>query len=63
MVTQIFDVPTPGDYTQIAHIFIYNIVHCSEHYGVIPTCLRRRGVIPPSSALDERPAAGGSAAR
>jgi hypothetical protein len=49
MVTRIFDVPTLGDYTQIAglevaperlrsqdrgpHIFIYNIVHSGEDYG------------------------------
>ena len=39
-----------------AHIFIYNIVHSSEDYGVITTYLRMQGVMPPSSALDERPA-------
>jgi hypothetical protein len=39
-----------------AHIFIYNIVHSAEDYGVITTYLRMQGVLPPSSALDERPA-------
>jgi uncharacterized damage-inducible protein DinB len=38
-----------------AHIFIYNIVHSAEDYGVITTYLRTQGVMPPSSALDERP--------
>ena len=36
-----------------AHIFIYNIVHTAEDYGVITTYLRMQGVMPPSSALDE----------
>ena len=39
-----------------AHIFIYNIVHSGEDYGTITTYLRMQGVMPPSSALDERPA-------
>lgn len=39
-----------------AHIFIYNIVHTAEDYGVITNYLRMQGVMPPSSALDERPA-------
>lgn len=38
------------------HIFIYNIVHSGEDYGKITTYLRMQGVMPPSSALDERPA-------
>ena len=42
-----------------AHIFIYNIVHSAEDYGVITTYLRMQGVMPPSSALDERPARSG----
>jgi uncharacterized damage-inducible protein DinB len=46
-----------------AHIFIYNIVHSGEDYGTITTYLRMQGVMPPSSALDERPAAGEPAAR
>lgn len=45
------------------HIFIYNIVHSGEDYGTITTYLRMQGVMPPSSALDERPAAGATAAR
>lgn len=39
-----------------AHIFIYNIVHSAEDYGTITTYLRMQGVMPPSSALDTRPA-------
>jgi uncharacterized damage-inducible protein DinB len=46
-----------------AHIFIYNIVHSGEDYGTITTYLRMQGVMPPSSALDDRPAAGGPTAR
>lgn len=46
-----------------AHIFIYNVVHSSEDYGTITTYLRLQGVMPPSSALDERPPAGGTAVR
>jgi uncharacterized damage-inducible protein DinB len=41
-----------------AHIFIYNIVHTAEDFGVVTTYLRMQGVMPPSSALDERPARG-----
>jgi hypothetical protein len=33
-----------------AHIFIYNIVHTAEDYGVITGYLRMQGVMPPSSA-------------
>lgn len=43
-----------------AHIFIYNIVHTGEDYGVITTYLRMQGVMPPSSALDERPGRSGA---
>lgn len=39
-----------------AHIFIYNIVHSAEDYGTITIYLRMQGVMPPSSALDARPA-------
>jgi uncharacterized damage-inducible protein DinB len=46
-----------------AHIFIYNIVHSGEDYGTITTYLRMQGVMPPSSALDDRPAGGGPSAR
>jgi uncharacterized damage-inducible protein DinB len=42
-----------------AHIFIYNIVHTAEDFGVVTTYLRMQGVMPPSSALDERPARSG----
>jgi len=41
-----------------AHIFIYNVVHSAEDYGTITTYLRMQGVMPPSSAIDERPAGG-----
>jgi len=37
-----------------AHIFIYNVVHNAEDYGVITTYLRMQGVMPSSSALDTR---------
>ena len=45
------------------HIFIYNIVHSAEDYGVITTYLHMQEVMPSSSALDERSAAAGSTAR
>lgn len=32
------------------------IVHTAEDYGTITTYLRMQGVMPPSSALDTRPA-------
>lgn len=37
-----------------AHIFIYNVVHNAEDYGVITTYLRMQGIMPSSSALDTR---------
>ena len=46
-----------------AHIFIYNIVHTAEDYGVITGYSRMQGVMPPSSALDTRADAAGSAPR